>query len=204
MNQIMTPSEKTMTTGQIDKAVAQYRAMLEKHAFQFAAEPTQQVLGDPGLAKSQFELFQVRVEAVSNLIIRHVAVYRHQTPQSVLDVTGRKTYINASVVKTMPRGEGAEVEVSFFRVGRDLSDPDLDKEYTLRGLIPADPYSLAAVNQADPAFADDHPNATHWQDADGNWCYAIFSRWDGERYVNVSRRDGAWGDRWWFSGLRKA
>ena len=56
---------------------------------------------------------------------------------------------------------------------------------------------------ADPAFADDHPNFTHWQDADGKWCYAAFRRWGGERCVRVDRDGGGWGDDWWVAGLRE-
>ena len=37
---------------------------------------------------------------------------------------------------------------------RQISDADLDAEYEKRGLKPADPYSLVAVNEADPAFAE--------------------------------------------------
>jgi len=82
-----------------------------------------------------------------------------------------------------------------------VNDADLDKEYASRGLIPADPFSLATVNEADPAFADEHPNATHWKDVNGKLCYAAFSRWFGERGVLVYRFGGGWRDRWWFAGL---
>ena len=67
----------------------------------------------------------------------------------------------------------------------------------------ASPYDVAAVNQADPAFADSHPNATHWKDSDDNWCYLACDRWSDERSVDVSRRDGVWNDNWWFAGVRK-
>jgi hypothetical protein len=104
----------------------------------------------------------------------------------------------------MPKGEGEEVEVVFFRLSRWVSDTDLDKEYGLRDLKPADPYSLSAVNEADPDFTDEHPNGTHWQDANGNWCFAAFIRWDGdERSVNVDRDGNDWNGSWWFAGLRK-
>ena len=79
---------------------------------------------------------------------------------------------------------------------RDLWD--LEKEYALRGLIPADPYSLAAVNEADPAFADKYPNGTQWKDASGNYCCAFFDRWRGGRRVSVRWRGRAWGADWWF------
>jgi hypothetical protein len=79
----------------------------------------------------------------------------------------------------------------------------LDKEYERRGLKPADPYTLAAVNEADPAFADKHPNGTHWKDADDKWRYAAFYRWSDERRAHVYRSDYDWDDRWWFPGFRK-
>lgn len=103
----------------------------------------------------------------------------------------------------MPRGDGDESDVIFFKPGRSVSDVDLDKEYALRGLVPADPYALAAVNEADPAFADEHPNGTHWKDADGNWCYTAFNRWNDGRFVDVCRDVRGWFAYWWFAGLRK-
>ena len=198
----VTPS-KTTTTGQIDKAVANYRAMLEKHANEFNSEVVQTVLGQPELATEQLAVFRKRVEAISDLIVRKVTVDRTRTPKKVLDATGRTQYTTDSVVKAMPKGEGDEVEVVFFKLGRNISDNDLDKEYELRGLIPADPYSLAAVNEADPAFADEHPNGTHWKESGNNWCFAAFNRWSDFRRVYVNRFDGVWIGHWFFAGLRK-
>src|SRR5205823_3459586 len=131
-------------------------------------------------------------------------VNRARTPAEVLDVKDRNKYVDEGVVNAMPRGDEEEVEVVFFKFSQSISDSDLDKEYELRGLKPADPYSLFAVNEADAAFADERPNATHWKDASGKWCYAAFDRQSrGERDVAVLRRDGEWGDRWWFAGLCK-
>lgn len=143
-----------------------------------------------------------------DMIIRKVTVNRTRPPQETLNATGRKQYIDHIVVDAMPRGEGEEVEVVFFKLDLSkrngfISDNDLEKEYELRGLKPADAYSLAAFNEADPAFADTHPNATHWKDASGSWCYAAFDRWNDERIVDVYRDGGDWSDRWWFAGLRK-
>ena len=84
-----------------------------------------------------------------------------------------------------------------------ISDDDLEKEFELRGLKPADPVSVAAVNEADPAFADEKPHGTHWKDAKGNWYYAAFFRWNGKRRVDVDRSGNDWDDRWWFAGVRK-
>lgn len=145
---------------------------------------------------------------VGALIFRIVKVNRARSPQDALDATGRKQYTDRSVVDAMPKGEGDKAEVVFFKPDlseRDgfITDDDLEKEYELRGLIPADPYSLAAVNEADPAFADEKPNATHWKDAQGKWCCAVFSRWHGERGVLVRRDDSDWRGYWWFAGIRR-
>ena len=207
MTQIMTPS-KTTTAGQIDKAVANYRALLEKHSREFNAEVMQTVLGQSELTEEQFAVLRRRVEAMSNLIVRCAKVNRNRTPQEALDATGRKKYTDESVVEAMPKGKDKEVEVIFFKprpeAYRDgwLSDEALDKEFEFFGLEQADPYSVAAVNEADPAFADEYPNATHWK-ANGKWCYAAFYRWLDGRSVRVYRDGSDWFDDWWFAGFRK-
>ena len=207
MTKIMTPS-KTTTAGQIDKAVANYRALLEKHAGDFNAEAVQIILGQSELAGEQLVVFRRRVEAVSNLIIRRVTVNQIRSQQEAVEATGRSRYTTQEVVDNMPRGEGDEVELVFFKPDlseRDgsISDDDLELEFELRDLKPADPISVAAFNEADPAFADEKSHATHWKDADGNWCYAAFHRWLGERGVDVDRHDSSWLGDWWFVGVRK-
>ncbi|MFH1866965.1 MAG: hypothetical protein ABIJ81_02690, partial [Patescibacteria group bacterium] len=104
----------------------------------------------------------------------------------------------------IPRGEGDEATVEFFKLGKFVSDDNLAIEYQKRGLDPADPYTLVAVNEADPAFADKYPNITHWQDKNGNWCYIAFYRYVGGRYVGVGRDAYDWGGLWWFGGVRKS
>jgi hypothetical protein len=204
MTTIMTPSEKTMTNGQVNKAVGNYRALLEKHAPEFDSEAVQSVLGHPQLADEMFAVFRRRVELISEMIVRHVKVNRQLTPEYVIYATGRKQYTNTEVVASMPKGEGDEVELVFFKLSRYVSDADLEKEYELRGLKPADAYSLCAFNQADPAFADENLNGTHWQDVEGKWCFVVFGRWGGgERNVRVNRAGNGWYDSWWFAGLRK-
>jgi len=201
MANAVTPS--TMTDGQIDKAVDVLRSKLRKHREELPSDAVQMVLGQDDLADELFKGFRARVDRVSSMIIRHVTVDRTRTAKGALDATGRTQYTDKGVVKAMPKGEGDEVEVCFFKIGTWVNDDQLEDEYALRGLIPADPFSLAAVSEADPAFADQYPNGTHWKDAKGRWCFAAFDRWNGERRVNVDRLDDDWNDRWWFAGLRK-
>ncbi len=132
-------------------------------------------------------------------------VDRTRNPQQVLDATGRIQYTDKIVVATMPSGgQGVQenVTVEFFNLGKNVSDDELAKAYEERGLVP-DPYAQAAVNEADPAFADEHPNGTHWKDADGKWCYAAFDRSVSERFVFVHRSGSDWAVVWCFGGVRK-
>jgi hypothetical protein len=200
----VSPSKESITAGQIGKVQELLGAALRKSGFQ--SEPTQQVLESRGdqLAAKLVGVVREFVEAVSILIVRLVSVDRARTPQAMLDATDRNQYVDKDVVKSMPKGEGAEVEVVFFNLGKWTSDDDLEREYELRGLKAADPYSLAAVNEADPVFADEHPNGTHWKNEKGQWCFATFGQWRGDgRDVDVYVHDNEWYDRWWFAGLRK-
>lgn len=211
MAKSMTASTEPMTDGQVEILIDKFRAAMRKHRGEFGSDAVQQTLGVENLGMELLEPFRKRVEAVSNPIVRHVKVDPKLTPQQVLDVTGGwKQDTDKSVVESMPRGEegDGEGDVYFFQVdlrarGGYISDDDLKKEFNLRGFKPAGPYYLAQVNADDPAFADDHPNVTHWKDANGKWCYAAFCRWGVGRSVVVGRGGRGWGDRWWFAGLRK-
>ncbi|MFA6458835.1 MAG: hypothetical protein WCV79_00315 [Candidatus Paceibacterota bacterium] len=210
MTQIMTAAE--MTDGQIENAVNKLRDAMRKHRSSITSDVAQQVLGVENLGMMMFTPFCERAEAVSNLIVRTIKVNRSRFPQEAIEATGRAQYTDRKVVDAMPKGEGDEVEVVFFKPDLSnrngfISDDDLEKEFELRGLKPVDPISVAAVNEADPAFADEKPHGTHWKDAKGNWCFATFNRWDGGRLVNVNRNGDGWGGgwlgRWWFAGVRK-
>lgn len=207
MVETMNPS-RSATAAQIGKICDLLTAKLRQA--DLPSEPTQQIIETQGeaLAVELVTVVRRRVEVISNLITRRVKVDRSRTPQQALDATGRKQYTNRSVVDSMPRSRTVEVEVFFFKLdlsqsGGYISDADLEKEYDSRGYKPADPYSLAAVNEADPTFADTHPNATHWQDKNGNWCLAAFDLWNGERGVYVHRSGDGWSVSWWFAGFRK-
>jgi hypothetical protein len=177
--------------------------MLKKHRSELGSKEVQQVLCRDDYVGEQVGVLRRRVEAVSDLIIRSVDVNRNRTPQEAITATGRVQYVNNDVVNSMRHGKGNTKKVVFFKVSRFISDDDLEKEYELRGLVPVDPYSLATVNEEDPAFADTHPNATHWKDSNGKWCFAAFSRWGGGRLVRVHRGGAGWRGDWWFAGASK-
>ena len=203
MTDVMIPSDETISAGQVGKIQEDLGAALRKSGL--PREPVQQVIENQSAALNAELVAVVRkyVEMVSNIIVRRVPVNILRTAQQALDATGRKQYTDSDVVAAMPKGAGGEAEVHFFKLDRYISDNDLEDEYASRGLKPADPCSLAAVNEADPAFADEHPNGTHWKDAKGKWCFAAFDRWDDGRELSVDRYDNDWLDYWWFAGVRK-
>lgn len=204
MEKTVNPS-KPITEGQIGKFYELLSARFRKSP-QLQSKPFQTVLEkqETALVDNLFAVITKMVDAVSEMIVRTVKVNRTLSPKEALDATGRAQYTDKDVVAKMPKGDGEETEVFFFKLGRFVSDNDLDKEYELRGLKPADPYSVAKVNQDDPAFADEHPNGTHWKDEKGKWCCATFRRWDGGvRDVGVHRDDYGWRACWWFAGVRK-
>lgn len=190
MTQIMTPSK--ITDGQINKAVSNYRALLENHRGEMFSEPVQQVLGQSELASEMLGVLRRYIKVVSN--------------QESLDACGRKQHTTKAVVDAMPRGSGEEMKIVYFKPDKSayknglLSCMALDAEYKNRGLVP-DPQTQIDDNAANPEFADTTPNACLWKDDDGNWCYVAFYHWDGERRVDVHRNDGAWGDSWVFAGV---
>lgn len=210
MAKTMSASEDQVTDGQIDTVVDQLRAAMRKHRAELPKGVAQQILGVQNLGTELYSVVRKYAEAMSNVFIRRVIVDRTRSPQAALDATGRKQYVDRDVVETMPRGEGVGVEAVFFKpeaseYGQDgwISDDDLEKAFDFRGLKPIDPYSLGAINEADLAFADSHPNGTHWKDGKGKWCFATFVRWDGERDVYVDRSGSYWDGLWFFGGVRK-
>ncbi|MSU55073.1 MAG: hypothetical protein EXS46_00860 [Candidatus Taylorbacteria bacterium] len=194
-------------TDLINKAVTNYRDLLEKHSGGFNIEAMQLALDRSEFAVEQFALLRRRVEAKSSVITRRVRVNRGLTPQEALDTTVHVPYIHdKSMLETMPRGEGDEVEVVFFRFGlsKHKGSDNIKKCYDSKGLKPADPYSLIAVNADDSTFADDLSNVTCWEGTDGELCFISFRRYDEKRRVYVMRPIGTPGrGDCWVAGFRK-
>jgi hypothetical protein len=209
MTRVMSPSEKPITKGQIGKWSDVLADALVKSGL--PSGPIQQIFQTKGVALAEEFVLSVRkrVEMITNIIIRHVRIDRARSPHQVLEATSRRLYVNDDIVDRMPRGDKDEDDIHFFKPGPSaykngsISDADLKQEFDQRGLKPADPYKLTQANADDPTFADSYPNGTHWNDADGKWCFAVFSGWCGERRVCVNRNDDDWDDCWWFAGVPK-
>lgn len=138
------------------------------------------------------------------LITRTVAVNRTRTNEEAMAATGRKQFLIADVISTMPRCED-DFSATFVSLNRKVHVAKLDNELAKLGWeLVVDPVGLAAINEADPAFADTYPNGTQWKDAEGNYCYVVFNGRGDERAVGVNRARGYWSCRKWFACRRKS
>lgn len=103
----------------------------------------------------------------------------------------------------MPRGGNEEENICFFPIERTASPAEVQAAYDRHNLVP-DPEGVARVNEDDPSFADQRPNACQWQDDQGRWNYAVFYRWrDGGRAVSVNHNISDWNGDTLFGGRRK-
>lgn len=198
---------ETITTEQLGRASDRFIARCRKHVISFPKDTSQQVLEDEGdaLAQEMFEAFRKRVERRSKIIVRHVTVNRDQTPEQLIAATGRKQYVNAKVLKTLPRqGSGTEEFDMYFVPGdRYLTIDEQEKLLADYGLVP-DYYGQVHVNIDDPSFADEHPNGEQWDNKDGKASFVSFDWSGGGRGVYGRRNGFGWSAYWWFAGRRKS
>lgn len=147
------------------------------------------------------------VTASQSMIVRKVRnVRRDLPPAAILEATGRTVHCHDDVVAAMPKGERRGNSIVFFepramRDDRPFNDDELSQEYAHVALIPVDPYSLAAFNRDDPAFAGECPHATHWKDAEGRWCQMSFKDTEHGSEVHVAHHKGEWMPVWRFAGI---
>jgi len=203
MTKIMTPSENTITAGQIGKIQDNLAAALRKSGL--PSEPTQEVIETQGdsLIAELVAAVRKRVEAVNKIIRRAVKVDRTKTAAEVIDATSRvRWYTDEQVLAEMPLDGREEDIVKFFELDYDPTVDELDREYKTRILRP-DPAAVAQAMTDDPALADERPVSVQWRNSKGHACYAIFDRYGGKRDVRVDRGDDGWDRDYRFAGVRK-
>ena len=203
MTKIMNASE-SMTDGQIDTAVNQFRDAMRKNRDGVGKELAQQVLGVDNLGMRMFAVYRDLAEKFGKTITRHVVVDRSLTPEQMINLTGRvKWFIDPEVLVEMPREGLSECAVEIFELDYDASVDQLDNEYESNSRA-QDPYAVIQMMIDDPSLADERPIAVQWRDKRGRACYAIFDRHgDGERRVRVSWDDDGWDRNDRFAGSRK-
>lgn len=198
MSENMTPPIKMATLKQIDKAVANYRAMLERYSQYFAVSAFQQVLGSKEFAKCQADLFRAYVEVVNNVVTRSASIDRTRSFLKAIEVIGGTQYLVREIVTTAPQAEG-DAEFIFVNFGRDVACDKLDEELAKLGYeLVVDPQGLAGINEVDRHFSEDYPNALQWKDAEGKNCLLVFNRWGGGHDVHVIYHSTVLSSIWWY------
>ncbi|MES2224299.1 MAG: hypothetical protein V4469_05215 [Patescibacteria group bacterium] len=134
---------------------------------------------------------------------------RHSFDRSPYGPSPENVSAYKRVIDQMPRGGNAETEVVFFRAEEDhfcswglryVTHTGIDAAYKKLGLIPADGYSLCAVNAHYPDFSKDKTNHTYWRI--GGTRYSLsFSK---EKYCISRCPTGGLlrAYRNWFAGIR--
>ncbi len=187
---------QSITNGQIGQINDRLATKLRESGL--PSDTVQRVLAAPGgeAVNAMFAVFRKHVEAMSEIIIRRARVDRTRTPQEAIDATGRRQFVDEKILATMPIGEGEEVDVWFIPIKRFVPASEVPAFLAQYGLVP-DPRAQAAVNEDDPAFADEHPNGTQWDD---NCCLSFFG-WSDERGVDCSRGGDGWDGYWFLAGV---
>ncbi len=199
------PSSRPITKGQVDKFIEVVGAKLRKsdlpsNLVQRVLEKQKGALAE-GFVKKLGWLVEKEGRA-STIIVRTAMVDPNRdlaATVKALEAVGfyasysmRSDMPNETwMTQSMPKATSDEVEVHFFNLGcpqdgeylisvgsnSQVEGIDIDKEYEVRGLKPVDPYTLAALNEADPAFARKYPNGTHWDVSNhGGACHMAFSQ----------------------------
>lgn len=123
--------------------------------------------------------------------------------QELIDSLKIKKYVDEDVVSSMPRSVNGMLDIEIFKIGKSVTNDELENEFSKRGLKAIDPYSLALFYKDN--FDKYDFLGSHWKDENDEWCYIAFYRlYDDGRYVRVYRYDRGWFDDWWFAGVRKS
>lgn len=195
-----------MTHPQIDDLANKLRDAARTHCDEIDKDDAQAGLRSENIGMRLFVEFRRIVDEIKKRIDHVVTVDRTRTPQQALAASGRRQHVTREVVDSMSRGTGEKVKLTYFKPGPEcykngvISCVTLAEEYKKRGLVP-DPQAQIDDNAANPDFADTTPNACQWVDAGGDYCYAAFRRWGGERGVDVHRGVSGWVGSWAFAGV---
>lgn len=193
-----------MTSGQIDKAVNNFRVLLEKHSKNLDQDLVQKALGNKRLADDMLSTFYRHIDIERPMLVLKAKIDLSLTPYQFLATINAQKNLDLKAVQFIPRVKSDEIEVCFFQLSRYVDDNQLEGEYKLRGLNPADPVSQIAVNIANPSFMQNHSNATHWNPFGLTYYFSTIMAGFEKPTINIGPCGGVgFGTKWWFAGVRK-
>lgn len=180
----------TITDDQIERAVIGLREALCENRNIIPSDIAQMILNTKNIGLIMFESFRECVKLNSKIIFQ--------------DVTTKHNPSHGD--------EAGVVKLAFFKIdlkkyGEWISEDELENEYRLRCLRPADHNLITTFDKLYPDFSKEKPFGTHWKNNDGCWCHAEPSFVERVNEVHTSPNHG-WGkhkwavDFWWFAGVR--
>ena len=206
----MITSVDMMTEAQIERIVGVFRAALIKQRSEIRSDAVQVVLGTRNLGRILVDPIYVIAKCTTARWARNVN--RGQSPLEMLRSTGHNvTKPACELAHTMPKGEGTEGEVIFFKIEdakyEQVTLAELTAEYRRRGLKAADPYLVGAINKANPDFLKEQQNQTHWEDPAGGWYTLTFYHDNdmskGDAHITKHEAgDKLFVGNWWYAGVR--
>lgn len=135
------------------------------------------------------------MKMTTQMIVLHFKVDRTKSREEMVTSLGRKSYVKAEILATMPIDGPEEGDLFFFCLESSTPTSEIPLRLAEHGLIP-DYYAQMQVNADDSTFADTHANAMQW--GDGN--FMLFDRCGGPSEVSVDRNNNNWEDGVWFAG----
>lgn len=199
-SKVVAPIFVPMSLDQAGRAADRFVTKCRKDGETLPHDIVQEVLEQEGdaLAEEQFIALRTRVERRAEMIVCHFKVDRTKSRETMIASLGRKEYVDADVLATMPTDGPDEGDLFFFPLKRDTPVSEIPQAFESRDLVP-DYMAQMQVNADDPAFADEHPNGMQW----GKNSCAAFDGWRGERRVSGGRGDNDWDGHCWLAGRRK-
>jgi hypothetical protein len=145
----------------------------------------------------------------SAIVLKNVLINRSTLPRDLFLKLGDEGYfieIADRLLVGMPVGEGTHVHPHFFPIERDAENTAaLLAEYQKRGLVPADPLTVAAANLLFlRELLPDYPHQTFWWGGVGGreLCYMQCQYADAfDRLTVAVREDGPWSKNFRYVGL---
>lgn len=195
---------EALDDSQIEAVVSVLRTTLRRNRKEFVPGAVQHALAAREFRRELLAPFR-RYCGTSNTIVRRVNINRFRSLDEALAAAekGRTQFMNCSVAANIPKykGKGGWHEVTFFTgIPRGSCYAD---EYARRGLMPAHPLLVLAVNEDDIAFADSHPNTVEWKTRTGHGYIAFGLSLKLNRFISISDFGPDVKQDYWYAGVPK-
>lgn len=192
-----------MNDSQTEEVIRILRTSLRRHRKEFVPMAVQQALTAREFRQELLAPFR-RYCGASNTIVRRVKVNHSRSQQEafVSAAKCRTQLVDFGVVAEIPKYEcDDECEVTFFTgipEGACYAD-----EYARRGLKPANPMLVLAVNEVDETFADNHPNTVEWKTRTGHGYIAFGRSLKLNRFISIGDFGPGAKHDYWYAGVPK-